>query len=116
MRWVLVLVVCACSGDDHPDTGYGKDAPRPIRPSCVDLCSRVADCAVTLCNEDSSSTKYDDYEDDLQSQCELDCDQASLEDAFNPAALDCIFASSCRAVFDDDVCTVGGKYSCTDPD
>ncbi|HEY4056207.1 MAG TPA: hypothetical protein VGM39_06335 [Kofleriaceae bacterium] len=115
-RWVLaVIAISACGGDDHPDTGYGKDAIRPASPTCVDVCSRVANCAVALCNEDSSSHDYDQFEDESESQCALDCDQATLDDAFTAEKYDCIFAESCRAVFDDDVCSVGGTYSCTDP-
>src|SRR6187549_3892769 len=49
----LILVAVGCGGSSgHPDTGAGAHKTPPATENCTDLCQRIADCAVVLCNED----------------------------------------------------------------
>jgi hypothetical protein len=113
---VIGLVGCGGGDDDEtpprkPDTGYGKGEPVPATPSCADLCSRIGDCAVALCDEDTKSTKYDPLLDDLIQACLGSCSESNLA-AVTSAQWNCYFTDSCRQVFDYAACPGGGSYFC----
>jgi hypothetical protein len=104
--------VGACSDDGHPDTGYGAGQAVPATRTCMDICARLADCAVNLCNEDTSSSNYSGLEPSLADQCELSCSDAGLAAAFPQPKWDCAFTDSCREVFEHDSCEIDASYTC----
>jgi len=107
----LLLVAIAACADDHPDTGYG--ANQSIPPiTCYAACTRLADCAVQLCNEDSGSSKYDGIEEALVDQCEIGCDDSALSSQLSASAWSCTFMDSCRQVFEHDACNTDATYHC----
>jgi hypothetical protein len=54
----LIATNVSCDSAGHPDTGAGANKTPPAVETCADLCQRLADCVVTLCDEDTSSTRY----------------------------------------------------------
>ena len=107
--WV-VFAMLGC-GDEHPDTGYGANAPVPATKNCAEACARVADCVVHLCNEDTDSTRFTDLADLLAIDCEFDCDDARLAAEYSDESWQCLFQSTCRKVLEDDVCGPA-TYNC----
>ena len=119
----VVLALCggmlgACGdegggGSGRPDTGYGAgDAPSSTTPNCADLCARSADCFVHLCDEDTKSNLYDDLGPFLEDACQLNCATVDVRTKVSAEAWQCVFRSSCRQVFDQDVCHGMGSYQC----
>jgi hypothetical protein len=96
----------------HPDTGAGAGETPPAAVSCVDLCLRNAACAAPLCNEDTMSTMYTALADLLASQCAPLCAGVQVP-PITATQWQCLFQSSCRQVFEHDVCGVGATYTCT---
>jgi len=98
----------------HPDTGIGAGETAPATIDCLDLCLRGAECVGDLCNEDKMSSAYTALAQELALQCSATC-------ATNPPNLgsitqaqwQCLFQSSCRQVFEHDVCNVNARYSCS---
>jgi hypothetical protein len=115
---VLALAVagaaaCGGSAPGHPDTGYGANQPVPATVNCTDLCTRGADCSAQLCNEDTMSTMYTALAPILIAECESECNDTVLAQ-LTPANWQCYFQSSCRQVFEDNVCqTANTKYTCS---
>ena len=107
-----VMIVVACGGGRKDDSGYGAGEPVPATLSCVDLCARLGDCVVALCNEDTDSTRYSGLEDALAFDCETSCTEAAIEAAFTDDQWACIFQSSCREVFDYQECDEQSFYTC----
>jgi hypothetical protein len=108
--WALAAL--GCGGDEHPDTGYGAGLAVPATKNCVDACTRLADCAVHLCNEDTDSTRYSGLEDGLEFDCEFDCTDAQVAAIYTDDSWRCYFQTSCRKVFEDDACGVNANYTC----
>ncbi len=125
----LLTTASSCGGPAppppvaHPDTGIGGGETPPATVNCLDLCLRGAYCAGALCNEDTMSTGYTALAEQLDSQCEIDCSVAetlvssrSTTQTTDPTTVaaewQCMFQSSCRQVFQDDVCGVQATYSC----
>lgn len=121
MAWVAVLAAgfiagSGCGGGSgppaHPDTGFGAGETVPATPNCVDLCLRDVDCGVALCNEDTMSTRYTALADLLASQCLAACSAVPAVNV-TQAQWQCLFQSSCRQVFEIDVCHAAAHYSCS---
>ncbi|HEY4183107.1 MAG TPA: hypothetical protein VGM90_40065 [Kofleriaceae bacterium] len=111
-RWALAgIVVAACGDNHHVDSGYGKNVAQPAELTCEDLCTRMSDCAVALCDEDTASIRYKSVEDVLTDQCIATCSDQRLA-TFSETQTRCVFALSCRKVFDDDDCNIDGNYTC----
>jgi hypothetical protein len=108
----LLATNVSCDSAGHPDTGAGANKTPPAVETCVDLCQRLADCVVTLCDEDTSSTRYDAIHDPVASSCVAPCTDAQIQSKVTPDMWSCIFKSSCRQVFQDDVCHGMSHYSC----
>ena len=96
----------------HPDTGVGAGETPPAMINCLDFCLRGADCLGQLCNEDKMSTAYTALGDAIASQCSAECATAGSLAGVTPAEWQCLFQSSCRQVFERDVCGVQAHYSC----
>jgi hypothetical protein len=96
----------------HPDTGAGAGETPPAMVNCLDLCLRSADCLGQLCNEDKMSTLYTALADEIASQCSVQCATTGPLTAVTPADWQCLFQSSCRQVFERDVCGVQANYTC----
>jgi len=114
-RWLVlstVLLLLGCGDSGHPDTGAGAGQPTPPTENCVDLCQRIGTCAVTLCNEDTASHRYDGADTLLAEGCVATCTDAQVQSAISPANWQCIFQSSCRQVFEHDVCQGMAHYNC----
>jgi hypothetical protein len=112
-RLTCALVMgLGCGGGGHPDSGYGRGAPVPPIETCADLCQRSADCFEHLCDEDTMSTRYDALGSILADQCMSTCTDALLQQKITPAAWQCLFQSSCRQVFESDVCHDMATYKC----
>jgi hypothetical protein len=118
--WIVVLLaLVGCGGGDNessgtpkkPDTGYGKAQPVPAPPTCVDLCNRLGDCAMTLCDEDTHSTRYEGTSTFIADECEAGCTDDKLK-AITQAQWQCFFVDSCRQVFDYDSCQAQASYFC----
>ncbi|MFL5308024.1 MAG: hypothetical protein ACJ8F1_22605 [Polyangia bacterium] len=118
----LVLAVGAanaCGGDggggaNHPDTGYGANETVPSTVDCTDLCLRAADCAAQLCNEDTMSTRYTGLASLLVVECESVCTSATLPSQITSTQWRCLFQSSCRQVYGENVChTPNTSYTCS---
>jgi hypothetical protein len=110
--FILLLSLGACGSDAHPDTGYGGNKPVPSQITCMAACTRIADCAVALCNEDTDSTRYSGLEELLIDDCLVSCNDADLAAQIAPPAWSCMFTETCRGVFEHDVCDVDGRYTC----
>ena len=118
-QWSLVSLafvagaVGACSVEEgFPDTGYGAGQPVPATLTCMDMCTRLANCAVNLCNEDTDTMDFTVYEPVVRDNCQLSCTDAAVAAQFTPAEWTCTFQNSCRSVFGDDVCGTDASYSC----
>ena len=111
---VALAAAVGCGNDppSHPDTGAGAGQPIPTTENCVDLCTRLGDCVVTLCDENTNSTQFSGLEGALASQCESTCTDALVNSNINATAWSCIFQSSCRQVFEHDVCHTQANYHC----
>ena len=96
----------------HPDTGVGAGETPPPMVNCIDLCLRGAYCLGQLCNEDKMSTVYSALADQIASQCSTQCATTGPLANVTPADWQCLFQSSCRQVFEKDVCGVQAHYSC----
>jgi hypothetical protein len=109
-----LAAVLGCGSDppSHPDTGAGAGLPVPTTENCVDLCARLGDCVVTLCNENTNSTQFEGLQGALALQCESTCTDALVMSQINPTAWSCIFQSSCRQVFERDICHTSANYHC----
>jgi hypothetical protein len=114
VRWFLasILALCACSDDSHPDTGYGVNQPVPSTRSCEDLCERLADCVVQLCNEDTDSDRYEGAQSILALQCEASCTDATVQSSLTASEWACTFTDSCRQVLEHDSCATDASYTC----
>jgi hypothetical protein len=100
------------SAASHPDTGYGANQPVPATVNCTDFCTRTVDCGTQLCNEDTMSTNYTALAQLATAACASACNATVLAQ-FTPANWQCLFQSSCRQVFGENVCgTANTKYSC----
>jgi hypothetical protein len=110
LAWIFVLV--GCGSDEKPDSGYGANTPIPPTRTCDALCERLADCAVALCNEDTSSTKYEGLRSALKDSCELNCTDAAVQSELSAEEWTCIFTDTCREFADYDACMVDGSYTC----
>ena len=102
----------ACGSSGHPDTGAGANQPVPPAENCADLCGRLSDCVVTLCNEDTMSTKYTGLQSAVDANCVSMCNDSTVQSMIPSTAWSCIFTSSCRAVFEHDVCHSMSHYFC----
>jgi hypothetical protein len=115
--WVALVAVgtmVGCGGSDgHPDTGYGANQPVPTPETCVDLCQRLADCVVDLCDEDTNSTRYAGAQYLLASSCESTCTDAQVQSAVSSTAWQCMFEDTCRQVFGEDSCHAMSHYNCS---
>lgn len=76
------------------------------------MCERLVDCAVQLCNEDTSSNSYDILQSELTLQCKLGCSDDAVQSQLTAAAWTCMFTDSCREVFEHDSCMTGASYTC----
>ena len=118
MRAIVIAVLAAtlgCGSDSppsHPDTGAGAGQPIPPTENCVDLCTRLGACVVTLCDEDTKSTQFEGLQSLLSSECVAGCTDALVMSTFNATAWSCLFQSSCRQVFEHDVCHTQANYHC----
>jgi hypothetical protein len=118
MRAIGIAVLAAtfgCGSDGpppHPDTGAGAGQPVPATETCVDLCARLGDCVVILCDENTNSTQFEGFQDILASQCVSGCTDALVMSSINATAWSCVFQSSCRQVFEHDVCHTQANYHC----
>jgi hypothetical protein len=99
-------------GSDSDDSGYGANQPVPATITCSELCDRLADCVVTLCNENTSSTNYDGLQFELASECKTSCTDAALQSKLTVAKWSCIFTDTCRAVVEADSCMSDAHYTC----
>src|SRR5262245_12062219 len=109
-----LAVALGCGNDPpgHPDTGAGAGEPVPTTENCVDLCARLGECVVTLCNEDTHSTQFTGLDGALALQCEATCMDSQVMTAINPTAWSCLFQLSCRQVFEHDSCHTSASYHC----
>ena len=118
---VLALAMAAtmlgCGGSDSPprkpDTGAGAGLTPPATENCADLCQRLGSCVVTLCNEDTMSTRFDGFDTLLAEQCTASCTDAQVQSGISASSWQCLFVSSCRQVFDYDTCHAMSKYNCS---
>jgi hypothetical protein len=117
LGWGPCIAACALSvvlGCDsgHPDSGYGAAAPVPATKTCADLCARIADCGVALCDEDSMSTKYSVTREPIDTECLSTCTDDQVQSMISDPAWGCTFRDSCRQVFENDLCHGHARYSC----
>jgi hypothetical protein len=112
--WLLVVGAAgACSVEEgFPDTGYGAGQPVPATLTCMDMCARLANCAVNLCNEDTDTMNYTEFEPVLVDNCRFSCTDADVAARFSQMQWECTFMNSCRSVFGDDVCATDASYAC----
>lgn len=110
---ILLAAFTGCgSSSGHPDTGYGAARPVPPQLNCADICQRIADCAVHLCNEDTKSTHYTGLDGALALECEAGCTDAVVQANLTASEWQCLYQSTCRAVFERDVCQIDSNYFC----
>src|SRR5262245_52827707 len=105
--WLLACMFFAfvgCGSDDHPDTGYGANETVPAPLTCSVLCNRLSDCVVQLCNEDTSSSRYDGLESFLVDDCLNGCTDDLVQSKFTAPEWSCMFTDSCRQIFEHDSC------------
>lgn len=107
-----MIVIVACGSESHPDSGYGENQPVPAARACDEMCERLVDCAVQLCNEDTSSRNYDILQSELTLQCKLGCSDDAVQSQLTAAEWTCMFTDSCREVFEHDSCMTGASYTC----
>jgi hypothetical protein len=107
------LVALGCDSGEHPDTGFGGDAAVPATINCADLCQRSATCVVDLCDEDSSSMKFAGIGQPVDEECLASCTDPQLQAAASQASWDCLFKSTCRQAFGENVCNANAHYSCS---
>src|SRR5262245_21612040 len=101
----LFPILLGCDGAaGFPDTGHGAGQPVPPTKNCKDYCARSADCIVALCDENMSTTSFMAIRDGFENQCVAGCTDAQLQAEANDASWQCLFESSCRQVFEKDVC------------
>lgn len=111
---VAVGAVVGCGGSDgRPDTGYGANQPVPAAETCVDLCQRLADCVIDLCDEDTMSTRFEGSQSLLAASCESTCTDAQVESGVSSSIWQCIFEDTCRQVFGEDSCHAMSHYNCS---
>jgi hypothetical protein len=109
----LTLLGCGSSSNSRrPDTGYGAGQTPPATINCIDGCQRLGDCGVHLCNEDTMSMRYSGLSGALASNCESTCSDTLIKMKLSTSQWQCIFESSCRQVFDYDVCHEMASYYC----
>lgn len=114
-QWLLAFVfpaVVGCGSDGSDDSGYGANQPVPATIKCSELCDRLANCVVQLCNENTSSTNYDGLELDLVAQCKLGCTDAAVQSKLTVAQWQCLFTDSCREAVEHDSCMSDASYTC----
>ncbi len=111
----LLAATLGCDGEERkPDTGYGANQPVPATMTCTDLCTRLVDCVVTLCNEDTRSTRYDALKTAFFADCvDNGCVDADLQSGTTATVWSCLFQSSCREVYDYAICERGAYYYCS---
>jgi hypothetical protein len=108
----LAAVACGSSTPGHPDTGYGANQPVPSAVNCTDFCTRGGECGAQLCNEDTMSMNYTPLASIVIAQCESVCNPTILAQ-ITPAVWQCYFQSSCRQVFEHNICdTPNTSYKC----
>lgn len=114
----VLSVGSRCGEPDRrrPDTGYGANHPVPAAPSCMAFCERLTDCVIALCGEDTMSPPPAGERDLVMASCNASCEPAEGEGEIAWSILHCMFESSCREVFDYDVCDVNGRYHCSPVD
>jgi hypothetical protein len=115
LRLGLFAIVLGCDAGAPvtvPDSGYGAHAPVPATKTCKDLCARSADCVVALCDENMSTTSFVGIRDAFESQCLSSCSDATLAAMATDASWRCLFDSTCRQVFERDVCMAHASYTC----
>ena len=111
---IALLVALGCGGSmGHPDTGAGANQPVPPTENCADLCARLGSCVVTLCNEDTMSTRYNGLDTLLSDECAAGCTDAQIMSGLTSTQWTCLFQSSCRQVFEYDTCHQMGHYNCS---
>ena len=110
--WVSLLAAGCGGGDVKKDTGAGANQPVPATINCKDLCKRISDCFVVLCNEDTQTTTYDPLGQVLDEECLSTCTDADAQKLIPQAGWKCTFQSSCRMILDYDSCHSFAKYSC----
>jgi hypothetical protein len=108
----LLATNISCDSAGHPDTGAGANQPPPAVETCAGLCQRLADCVVTLCDEDTNSSRYIALHEPISNSCMSTCTDALVQSNITPTAWNCTFQSSCRRVFQDDVCHGMSQYNC----
>jgi hypothetical protein len=108
----LFALLLGCDSAPTPDSGYGAGQPVPPTKNCMDVCARSADCFVALCDENTSSTRYAGLRLVVDDQCLANCTEAQLQTMASDASWQCYFQSTCRQVFENDVCEVNARYSC----
>ena len=107
----LVSCLGGCGGTpEHVDTGYGVSQSVPKTVNCTDLCQRLSNCTVNLCDEDRNTTQYLEMESQLDGSCAIGCDNATLASQVTSSQWTCMFDKSCRAVFSHDACGVPGAF------
>jgi len=106
------LALAGCDSAGHPDTGYGAGPVAPTPLNCMALCERSADCLVALCDEDTMSTRYEAIRSPVTSECEASCTDALLQSMATGNSWRCLFESSCRQVYEHDVCAAHASYRC----
>ena len=109
----VVSVLLGCGSAANPDSGYGAGEPVPLTKNCQDFCARNAECIVALCDENTSSTSYMAIHDVINSQCIASCTDAQLQAMATDASWQCYFQSTCRQVFEHDVCKANARYTCS---
>ena len=108
------LMALGCDDSaEHADTGFGGDAAVPAAIDCTALCQRSADCIVDLCDEDSNSTKFAGIGEAVKESCLNTCSDSELEAVTTQASWDCLFKSTCRQAFGENVCNANARYSCS---
>lgn len=110
---LLALSFFGCDSEGSHDSGIGAGKPVPATQNCTDLCARLAECTVALCNEDTSSTRYTPTEPSIASSCRATCTEAAAQSQITAQQWTCTFQSSCRAFLDADACKGMGHYSCS---
>lgn len=107
------LTGCGGGSGGHPDTGYGALQAVPTAETCADFCQRSVDCAVDLCDEDTSSTSYQQFQPLWLSDCQVVCSDSLIQSSIPAAAWTCLFTDSCRQVFGENACHVpNASYTC----
>jgi hypothetical protein len=112
---VLAAVLAGCGGNSggHPDTGYGANLTVPTSETCAAFCQRSIDCTVDLCDEDTNSTSYQQFQSLWVTECQAVCTDSLIQSSIPATAWTCLFTDSCRQVFGENSCHVpNASYSC----